>query len=80
MAVYKKTQNGTRFAVISQEAMDAIIAYEANEAKAVQRKAKAPEAELAQRKPEAVPASPKASEPRAKPDGKQELFHAQAED
>lgn len=37
MNVIKKTQHGTRFAVISQEAMDEIIAYEAHEAELAQR-------------------------------------------
>ena len=68
MQVIKKTQHGTRYAVISEEAMAAIVAYEAHEAELAQRAA-------------APSASTKASGARAKPvDAPQELFHAKAED
>ena len=79
MAVFRKVAHGTNFAVLSQEDFDAIVAHEAQEAKAASRKA-APvahnadekhQAELAQRKaaPATEPVSTKASGPRAKPEG-----------
>lgn len=91
MAVIKKTQHGTRFAIVSDEDMKAIMEYEAANApravkapdadKVAAKDAKAREAELAQRKPvpPVAPASTKASEPRANPISAQEFPYAKAE-